>query len=113
MSAAAAWSFTATATLWALQSRDGWSGAQGFAAPAAVRCDYQAKAQTRIDSKGREYVSRLVLYTDRPGIKQGDRIMLGTSTVADPLAAGADEVRDVVRFADVFDRVADDYEVMV
>ena len=112
MSAAAAWSFTATATLWALRSRDGWSGVQAFDAPVAVACDYQAEAKTRTDGKGREYTSRLVIYTERAGIKQGDRILIGTSTAADPMAAGADEVRDVLRYADTFDRLRDDFEVV-
>jgi len=111
MSSAAAWSFTATATLWARQSRDGWSGVQAFDAPVQFACDYQAEAKTRTDSKGREFVSRLVIYTERAGIKQGDRVMLGTSTAADPMTVDSVEVRDVVRYADTFERLRDDYEV--
>jgi hypothetical protein len=112
MSASASWSYTATATLWALRSRDGWTGLQAFDAPVQIACDYQAESKTRTDSKGREYVSRLVVYTERAGIKQGDRLLLGPSTVADPMTVDSVEVRDVTRFADTFDRLRDDYEVL-
>lgn len=111
MSASANWSYTATATLWALQSRAEWSGALVFAAPVAIQCDYKAEAKTRTDSRGREYTSRLSIYTERADIKQGDYILIGSSTAVDPVAAGADEVMDVARFGDTFDRKADDYLV--
>jgi len=111
MSAAAVWSYTATATLWALQSRGDWNGALTFAAPVTFLCDYKADAKTRTDARGREYTSRLSIYTERAGIKQGDRVLIGRVTTADPIAAGALEVRKVLRQADVFDRLADDFEV--
>ena len=112
MSASARWAYTAAATVWPLQSRAGWSGVQVFGAPVAILCDYKAEAKTRTDTKGREYVSRLVVYTERADIKQGDRILIGASKAADPLLAGASEVVDVLRFADTFDRKADDYQVV-
>jgi hypothetical protein len=111
MSSTARWSYTAKATLWAKSSRDGWTGAQGFAAPVAIDCDYSTKAEQRRDSKGVEFTATLTVYTERQGIKLGDRILIGTSTASDPIAAGAQEVRKVNRQADVFDRSADDYEV--
>ena len=52
-----------------------------------------------------------MLYTERAGIKQGDRVLIGTSTAADPIAAGAVEVRRVMRYGDTLDRKADDYMV--
>ena len=97
--------------MWALQSRADWSGALAFAAPVQILCDYKADAKTRTDARGREYTSRLSIYTERAGIKQGDRILIGTSTAADPVLAGADEVMDVARFGDTFQREADDYVV--
>lgn len=112
MSAAAAWSYTATATLWPLLSADGWSGGQQYGAPVPVRCDYAAKSMTRRDARGQEIVVSQVIYTERADIKQGDRILIGKSTATDPVAAGAREVLDVVRNADTFDRQADDFEVM-
>jgi hypothetical protein len=111
MSAAAAWSYTATATLWVLLGRDDWTGAVTYGAPQAVLCDYSAKAERRTDSTGVEFTTRQIIYTERADIKRGDRILIGTSTALDPLVAGAPEVRSVHRYADTFDRVADDFEV--
>jgi hypothetical protein len=54
-----------------------------------------------------------VIYTERAGIKQQDRILIGDHLdKLDPLAAGAHEVRAVNVSADVFDRIADDVEVL-
>lgn len=111
MSAAASWSYSAVATLWALQSRAGWSGALQFAAPVAIACDYTSDSKRMTDDAGQEFVSNLVLYTERAGIKQGDRVLIGASTAADPIAAGAVEVRRVMRYGDTLDRQADDYMV--
>jgi len=111
MSAAAAWSYTATATLWVLLGRDDWTGAVTYGPPQAVACSYGAKAERRTDSLGVEFTTRQILYTERADIKRGDRILIGTSDALDPLAAGAPEVRSVVRTEDTFDRLADDFEV--
>lgn len=111
MSAAAAWSYTAVATLWPLLGRDDWSGAITYGAPQAVACDYSAKAERRTDATGVEFTTRQIIYTERADIKRGDRIVIGTSASLDPVAAGAAEVRTVTRNADTFDRLADDYEV--
>jgi hypothetical protein len=111
MSAAAAWSYTATATLWVLLGRDDWTGAVTYGAPQEVLCDYSAKAERRTDSTGVEFTTRQILYTERSDIKRGDRILIGTSDALDPLAAGAPEVRSVQRYADTFDRLADDFQV--
>lgn len=93
-------------------SRDGWSHAPAFGAPVPVLCDYASTARTARDAKGDEFVTDLLLYTERADIKHGDRIMLGASTAADPIAAGAKEVRNVLRNADTFDRLRDDFEVL-
>lgn len=112
MSAAAAWANTATATLWPLLGRDDWTGALSFGPPVAFACDYSAKAERATDDLGVEFVTRQVVYTERADIKRGDRVLIGTSTLADPIAAGAHEVRAVQRFGDTLDRRADDYTVM-
>lgn len=111
MSAAAAWSYTAVATLWPLLGRDDWTGAVTYGAPQTVACDYSAKAERRTDALGVEFTTRQIIYTERADIKRGDRIVIGTSVSLDPVAAGAAEVRSVQRYADTFDRLADDYEV--
>lgn len=112
MSAAAAWSYTATATLWVSLGRDDWTGAETWGPPQPVACDYSAKAERRTDALGVEFVTRQIIYTERADIKRGDRILIGASAALDPLSAGALEVRGAGRAADVFDRIADDYEVL-
>lgn len=111
MSAAAAWSYTAAATLWARLGRDDWSGVESWGPPQVIACDYSAKAERRTDATGVEFVTRQIIYTERADIQQGDRILIGTSVSLDPVSAGALEVRSVQRHADTFDRLADDYEV--
>lgn len=112
MSAAARWSYTAPATLWPLLALDGWSGGPQFGAPVAFQCDYKAEARTVKDGRGREFTVRQTLYTERADIKQGDRVLIGTSASVDPIAVGAVEVLHVGRYGDTFDRTADDFEVM-
>ena len=112
MSAAARWSYTATATVWPLLSRDDWAGVRSFGAPVSIACDYAAKVQRATDAEGQEFTTRQVLYTERSDIKPGDMVLIGTHAGADPVAAGAHEVRAVQRDADTFDRVADDFTVM-
>ena len=112
MSAVARWSYTATATVWPLLSRDDWGGARSFGAPVPIACDYSAKAQQATDAKGREFTTQLVVYTERDDIKPGDMVIIGAHAGTDPVAAGAHEVRAVQRDADTFGRQADDFTVM-
>jgi hypothetical protein len=111
MSSAARWSYTAAATVWPLLSRDDWAGARAFGAPVAIACDYSGQARRVADAKGQEFTGRLTIYTERADIKPGDMVAIGAHSGADPLAAGAVEVRAVQRDADTFDRRADDYMV--
>ena len=111
MSAAASWSYTARATFWPWLGRDDWSGVEQFGPPVSFDCDYSAEAVRMVDGKGVEFVTRQVVYTERADIKQGDRLLLGEVVAADPIAAGALEVRLVARDADTFDRVRDDFKV--
>lgn len=112
MSAAASWSYTSKATLWARQVRDDWTGQAGYAAPVQIACDYTAESLRVSDAKGIEFTTKQIIFTERADIKQGDMILIGVSALADPIAAGAMEVRAVTRYADTFDQVADDYRVM-
>jgi hypothetical protein len=111
MSAAAAWSYSATATVWPLLGREEWSGELSFGAPQAFACDYAAEAKRMTDDTGVEFVSQQTLWTERADIKRGDRVLIGTSAEANPVAAGASEVRSVKRSADIFERKADDYTI--
>ncbi len=109
MSAVASWSYTSKATVWPLLSRADWAGTRAFGAPQAFACDYKAESQRLTDDRGIEFVSRQQVYTERSDLKQGDMLLIGSSTVADPIVAGASEIRRVARFADTFDGKADDY----
>lgn len=111
MSSAAAWSFTSKATHWALLTRSDWGGVQAFGAPSAFDCDYKAESVRMTNDRGVEFLSRIQLYTEKSDVKQGDRVMLGTVTTVDPIAAGAIEVMKVGRYADTFEGLRDDYEV--
>ena len=113
MSAAAAWSYTSKATHWPRTSRDDWSGVATFGAPVVFACDYSAEAQTLTDARGREFTSRLVIFTERASIKPGDFLLIGASSAADPTQlADAAEVRITGRFADTFDGRAEDFRVV-
>ena len=110
MSAASAWANTATATLWARQSRDGWTGGAQWAAPVQIECDYLSKAETRRSANGKEFTTAMRIYTEHASAKRGDFVLIGESAAADPTrVAGAREVMDIGRFGDTFDRQADDY----
>jgi|SRR6185369_16759849 len=111
MSAAAAWSYTAKATLWPLLSRGDWSGARTFGPPVTFDCDYSAESIRLTDDKGVEFATRELVFTERADVKQGDMLLVGQSTLADPVAAGAFEVRAVNRWGDTLDRAADDFRI--
>lgn len=111
MSSLASWSYTAKATLWPLIAVDDWSRVGTFGPPSVFDCDYKAEAKRMTDAKGVEFTSSQVIYTERPDIKPGDRVLIGEHA-GDPIAAGAWEVRAVKRDADTFNREADDFQVV-
>jgi hypothetical protein len=112
MSSVARWSYTAAATAWPLQAREDWSGARTFGAPVQFACDYGGEERRATDAKGLEFTARLTVYTERSDIKPGDMVAIGAHSGADPVAAGAVEVRAVQRDADTFERMADDFAVL-
>lgn len=110
MSDTAAWSYSSEATHWPATSRADWSGVRTFGPPVVFACDY--KRERRVARVGdRERVVTLTLYTERPGIQEGDRVLLGASTAADPIAAGAVEVLGVSVTPDTLGGGAPDFEV--
>jgi len=112
MSSIASWSYTATATHWPVTGIDDWTRKATFGAPVTFPCDYTAQATKMTDDRGEEFVSRNILFTERSSIKRGDWVLIGASTAADPTTvADAMEVRSVARFADTFERSADDWKV--
>lgn len=112
MSAAANWSYTSKATHWPRLSLDDWTRVATYGPPVSFACDYSAEATRMTDADGQEFVTRQVLHTELATIKRGDFVLIGESVVANPVAAGAFEVRAVTRYADTFDGQADDWKVV-
>ena len=68
-------------------------------APVAIVCRWQGKVERRFDAVGREYVSIAIIYTTAELQKDG-WLFRGTTTLADPVDAGAFRIRDVYRTQD-------------
>lgn len=111
MSAAARWSYTAKATVWAKTGFDDWTGVETYAAPVLIDCDYSAESKVMTDADGEEFTTRQIIFTEADFVKRGDMILIGESAEANPVTAGAFVVRAVSRFADTFDRVSDDFKI--
>ena len=100
MSSVANWSYTATATIWRkLEGNDEYGDPLGYAEPEQILCDYEGGLSKKLANLGAEIVVK-------------DYLLIGVSTEADPVVAGADEVRQVIRYADTFERLADDYAIL-
>ncbi|EOM1471474.1 hypothetical protein [Enterobacter roggenkampii] len=115
MSSVANWSYTAKATIW----RKGPGGRDengdpinGYAAPEVIMVDYEGGLSKRIGSLGAEIVVKNTVWTEYEHAAAGDYLLIGVSTEADPVVAGADEVRQVIRYADTFERLADDFAIL-
>lgn len=115
-SSVARWSYTATATHWARTGLDDWTRQANFAAPVQFLCDYKIErdvvgAGTMSGGTG-ELSSRMVIYTGRANIRRGDFVLIGDSAALSPIGVdGAREVRSVTQFGDVFERLADDFQL--
>lgn len=112
MSAVANWSYTAAATVWKALGFSQSGDSLGYSAPIAILCDYEGGLSKRIGSIGAEIVAKNTIWTEYADATTGDYILIGASTDPDPLNVGADEVRQVIRYADTFDRIADDYAII-
>lgn len=113
MSATASWSYTATATIWRkLAGNDEYGDPLGYAEPEQILCDYEGGLSKRLASLGAEIVVKNTVWTEFALAASGDYLLIGVSTETDPVVAGADEVRQVIRYADTFERLADDYAIL-
>ena len=113
MSEIARWSYTATATIWRkLEGNDEYGDPMGYAVPEQIMVDYEGGLSKRIGSLGAEIVVKNTVWTEFALATAGDYLLIGVSTEADPVVAGADEVRQVIRYADTFERLADDYAIL-
>ena len=113
MSSVANWSYTATATIWRkLEGNDEYGDPMGYAVPEKIMVDYEGGLSKRIGSLGAEIVVKNTVWTEFALATAGDYLLIGVSTEADPVVAGADEVRQVIRYADTFERLVDDYAIL-
>ncbi|HCT3244650.1 TPA: hypothetical protein OTS68_001043 [Enterobacter hormaechei] len=112
MSSVANWSYTATATIWRSLGKDEAGDPLGYSAPEQILCDYEGGLSKKLASLGAEIVVKNTVWTEFALADAGDYLLIGISTEADPVVAGADEVRQVIRYADTFERLADDYAIL-
>lgn len=119
MSDVANWSYTAKATVWRNLGKDEYGDPLGYSAPLVIDCDYQggmsekiAGVSASLGNLGSEVVVKNTFWTECADAQTGDFIFIGESSEADPLVAGADKVLQVIRYADTFNRTADDYALL-
>lgn len=112
MSSTANWSYTAPCTIWRNLSIDEYGDSLGWSAPEIIMCDYQGGLSARIGSIGTETVVKNTFWSEYSEARKGDYLLIGESSEADPMAAGADEVMQVIRYADTFERTADDFAIL-
>lgn len=118
MSSVANWSYTAPCTIWRKKvGEDGstmneYGQLLGFTAPEIIMCDYQGGLSAKIGDIGIEQVVKNTFWSEFDKAEKGDYILIGESTEADPLTAGADEIMQIIRYADTFERLADDWALL-
>lgn len=112
MSSLASWSYTAQATIWKHLGMNEYGDSLGWSEPLVIACDYQGGLSKRLGAIGGEKVVKNTIWTEYALADTGDYILIGESTEADPMAAGADEVMQVIRYADTFERTADDFAIL-
>ncbi len=109
MSSISAWSLTSKATIWPFLSMDEY-GKPSYGPPVVIDCDYGSKTRRTSDGIGREITVKLYVWTEYATAKTGDRLRIGESSSLTP-TPDSDEVVDVGRDADTFERLLDDYEI--
>lgn len=112
MSSTANWSYTAPCTIWRNLGFAENGDSLGWSDPETIMADYQGGLSAKIGSIGTEITVKNTFWTEFTEAKRGDYILIGSSTDTDPINAGADEVMQVIRYADTFERTADDYAIL-
>lgn len=119
MSSAANWSYTARATIWRKLGKDEYGDSLSYSAPEVFMCDYQGglsakvtNASASLGNLGSEKVVKNTFWTEYANAAAGDYLLIGVSTEPNPVVAGADEVQQVICYADTFERLADDYVII-
>lgn len=111
MSSAANWAYTAIATIWCVIGENEY-GTKTFYPPKLICCDYGLDSAIRLGDIGTGFVIKNTFWTEYSGANQGDFILIGKSLELDPIKAGADEIKHIIRYADTFERLADDYALI-
>ncbi|MDF7681502.1 hypothetical protein PT300_13260 [Enterobacteriaceae bacterium ESL0689] len=112
MSSAANWSYTAQATVWRSLGKDEIGDPLGYAAPEIIACDYEGGLSRRAGNLGLAVIVKNTVWTEYALAQAGDYLLIGASAVADPVVAGADEIQQVIRYADTFERQSDDFAII-
>lgn len=113
MSEVARWAYTGKATFWKrLDGQNEYGDPLGFAEPVVIDCGYEGGLSKRLGNIGAERVVKNTFWTEFADADTGDYILIGVSSEADPLVAGADEVMQSVRWEDTFDRLVDDWAII-
>lgn len=112
MSSLANWSYTAQATIWKPLGLDEYGDSLGWSEPLVIACDYGGDAAARLGSIGVEINIKNTFWSEYSLAEKSDYIIIGVSDIADPVDAGADEVMHVIRYADTFERTADDFAII-
>ena len=106
------WSYIVPCTICRSLEIDEYGDSLWFSVPETIMCDYQSGLSAKIGDIGTEQVVKNTFWTEFSDATKGDYILIGESAESDPVAAGADEVMQVIRYADTFDRLADDYAIL-
>lgn len=113
MSSVANWSYTAKATIWRkLEGANEYGDPMGYSPPEVILFDYEGGLSKRIGNIGSEVVIKNTVWTEYSAIGAGDYVLIGESSEPDPISAGADEVMQVIRYSDTFERTADDWAIL-
>ncbi|WP_092519913.1 hypothetical protein [Xenorhabdus japonica] len=112
MSNTANWAYTAMCTFWKRLGNDEYGKPLGYETPRTILCDYQGGLSSKISGVGAELVVKNTFWTEFADASIGDYILIGESSNLNPIAAGADEIKHTVRYADTFERLADDYALV-
>lgn len=112
MSNVANWSYTAPCTVWRSLGLAENGDPLGWSSPETIMADYQGGLSAKIGNIGTEITIKNTFWSEYSEARRGDYILIGSSTDADPISAGADEVMQVIRYADTFERKADDYAIL-
>lgn len=112
MSTTANWSYTAICTVWKKLGVNEYGDSLGFAEPLQIMADYQGGLSKKLGDIGFEKVVKNTIWSEYALADTGDYILIGASDNPDPVEAGADEIMQAIRYADTFERLADDYAIL-